>query len=87
MKDYNPPKRLKRKELIAQTERRRLTNRFKKEMKKEKGNPDIKGRQQAAKTSSTQEEGTKNNYMTANKKAMLEYEAKMKEKQAKLEVG
>lgn len=84
MKDFKPAKRLKRKDLIAQTERRKLMNRFKRELKpservnlrknaENKRNPG---------TSGTQSDNGKK-YIP---KAQLEYEAKKKEKEAKLEV-
>lgn len=100
MKYFKPNKRLGRKELIAQTERRRLTNRFKKEKTKlmkqdaiiKSGSTSKQTEAIARPRTSGQEEQNNNNnnnskkpYLTANKKALLEFEAKKKEKQERLE--
>lgn len=82
MKNFKQVKRLKRSELIAQKERTKLLHRFKKELRKEK-QADLKAVKKPAYTS--QQPNTAK-FFTSQKKAQLEYEAKLKEKQAKLEV-
>jgi hypothetical protein len=75
-------KRLSRNELIAQRERTKLLHKYNKEVRKEK-KKDLKINSSGLKLSTPAPKP----FLNSHKKAQIEYEAKLKEKQQQLEVG
>lgn len=92
-KNAKPAKRLKRNDLIAQRERQKLKHKLNKELRKErKLNQNEKKNLDFEKNSNTQDNvsddsKSKVQKVSSYKKAQLEYERKIEEKQKKIDVS
>ena len=87
------PKRIKRNDLLAQKEKLKMLNKYKKTMRKERMNNLKTGDTKAAAAipypknlSATYENNQKKMFMTSNKKAQNEYKIKLVQKEKDIEV-
>lgn len=81
------PKRIKRYDLVVKKEKQKAMHKYKKMIRKEGGGGKTQPGFSSAHRRSDKTTSTDNpKYLTANKKAQLEYEAKKKETEQRLEV-